>query len=73
MIFGVFTLMASGPASAFALAGRHLVAGQHVPSIINGLVTLAWIGCTRTCPRPATYCRTSRAPRQPLTKYSVAR
>ena len=76
LIFGVFTLMGKRTGvSQFALGraafGRR---GNNVPSIINGLVTLAWIGLyTYVVLDLATYCLHKLGlPDNHLTKYGVA-
>jgi hypothetical protein len=74
--FGVFTLMGKRTGvSQFALSrmafGRR---GNNVPSIINGLITLAWIGVyTYVVLDLATYCLHELGlPDNDATEYSVA-
>src|SRR4029078_11948507 len=76
LIFGVFTLMGKRTGvSQFALGraafGRR---GNNVPSITNGLITLAWIGLnTYVVLDLATYCLHKLGlPDDHLTKYGVA-
>jgi len=76
LIFGVFTLMGKRTGvSQFALGraafGRR---GDNVPSIVNGLVTLAWIGLyTYVVLDLASYCLHKLGlPDNHTTKYSVA-
>jgi NCS1 family nucleobase:cation symporter-1 len=76
LIFGVFTLMGKRTGvSQFALGrmafGRR---GNNVPSIINGLVTMAWIGLyTFVVLDLATYCvHKIGLPDSRLTEYGVA-
>jgi NCS1 family nucleobase:cation symporter-1 len=76
LIFGVFTLMGKRTGvSQFALGrmafGRR---GNNVPSIINGLVTMAWIGLyTFVVLDLATYCLHKLGlPDSRLTEYGVA-
>jgi NCS1 nucleoside transporter family len=76
LVFGVFTLMGKRTGvSQFALSraafGRR---GNNLPSIINGLVTLAWIGLyTYVVLDLATYCLFKLGlPDNHVTKYSVA-
>jgi len=76
LIFGVFTLMGKRTGvSQFALGraafGRR---GNNVPSIINGLITLAWIGLnTYVVLDLATYCLHKLGlPDDQHTKYGVA-
>jgi purine-cytosine permease-like protein len=76
LIFGVFTLMGKRTGvSQFALGrmafGRR---GNNVPSIINGVVTLSWIGVyTYVVLSLATYCLHKLGlPNNHATEYSVA-
>ena len=76
LIFGVFTLMGKRTGvSQFALSrmafGRR---GNNVPSIVNGLITLAWIGVyTYVVLDLATYClHLLGLPDNHATEYSVA-
>ncbi len=76
LIFGVFTLMGKRTGvSQFALGrmafGRR---GNNVPSIINGIITLAWIGVyTYVVLDLATYClHRLGLPDSHVTEYSVA-
>jgi nucleobase:cation symporter-1, NCS1 family len=76
LVFGLFTLMGKRTGvSQFAL-GRAAFghSGNNVPSIINGLVTLAWIGVnTYVVLDLATYClHRLGLPEDHLTKYGVA-
>jgi len=76
LIFGVFTLMGKRTGVAQFALGRAAFGrrGDNVPSIINGLVTLAWIGLyTYVVLDLATYCLHKLGlPDNQVTKYSVA-
>jgi nucleobase:cation symporter-1, NCS1 family len=76
LIFGVFALMGDRTGVAQFALGRAAFGrrGNNVPSIINGLVTLAWIGLyTYVVLDLATYCLHKLGlPDNQVTKYSVA-
>src|SRR4029079_13491383 len=76
LIFGVFTLMGKRTSVAQFALGRAAFGrrGNNLPSIINGLITLAWIGLnTYVVLDLATYCLHKLGlPDNDLTKYGVA-
>ena len=76
LIFGVFPLMGKRTGVSQLALGRAAFGrrGNNVPSIINGLITLAWIGLyTYVVLDLATYCLHKLGlPDDDLTKYSVA-
>jgi NCS1 nucleoside transporter family len=76
LIFGVFTLMGKRTGVAQFALGRAAFGrrGNNVPSIINGLITLAWIGLnTFVVLDLATYCLHKLGlPDDHLTKYGIA-
>jgi NCS1 nucleoside transporter family len=76
LIFGVFTLMGKRTGVAQFALGRAAFGrrGNNAPSIVNGLVTLAWIGLnTYVVLDLATYCLHELGlPEHHLTRYGVA-
>jgi purine-cytosine permease-like protein len=76
LIFGAFTLMGKRTGVAQFALGRAAFGrrGNNVPSLINGLVTLAWIGLnTFVVLDLATYCLQKLGlPDNDVTEYSVA-
>jgi nucleobase:cation symporter-1, NCS1 family len=76
LIFGLFTLMGKRTGVAQFALGRAAFGrrGNNVPSLVNGLVTLAWIGLnTFVVLDLATYCLHKLGlPDSEVTKYSVA-
>src|SRR6476620_2039141 len=76
LAFGIFTLMGKRTGVSQFTLGRAAFGrrGNNVPSIINGLVTLAWIGLnTFVVLDLATYCLHTLGLRDDhLTKYGVA-
>jgi nucleobase:cation symporter-1, NCS1 family len=76
LIFGVFTLMGHRTGVAQFTLGRMVFGrrGNNAPAVINGLITLAWIGLnTYVVLGLATYCLHEIGfPDNDVTKYGVA-